>query len=294
MDETIIGQRLPDPGEAFANRVPVLLVLRGCHLGRRYLLNEDSLVLGRREGQADILIEGDPQISGSHACISRDHGAKEHRIKDLKSRNGTLVNGQPVGEATLLDGDKIVLGQTILKFTFQDAIEEGFLGRVDQLMNWDDLTGLPVLRVFNGHLQQRLRQIEADGGALCVLMMDMDGLKGINDTHGHRFGAFTISQVGKLIGQSVKDLGEATRFGGDEFVAYVTGCGKEQGMAFADTLRQRILEFDFCLEGTHLRPTISIGVSAYPQDGGGFELLMRKADEALYRAKNRGRNCVSA
>ena len=271
----------------------MLIVLRGSQIGRRYLLNEESLVLGRRAGQADILVEGDPQISGSHACISRDRGALAHRIKDLESLNGTLVNGQPVKESPLQDGDKIVLGQTILKFTYHDAIEESFLGRVDQLMNWDDLTGLPVLRVFNNLLQQRLRQIEANGGTLCVLMMDMDGLKGINDTHGHRFGAYTIATVGKLIGEAVKDLGDATRFGGDEFVAYVAGLGKDEGVDFADTLRQRILACEFCLEGVRLNPTISIGVSAFPQDGSGVELLVRKADEALYRAKNRGRNCVS-
>jgi diguanylate cyclase (GGDEF)-like protein len=294
MDETIIGQQLPDLGEAFAGRVPVLFVLRGSQIGRRYLLNEDTLVLGRRAGRADILIEGDPQISGSHACISRDHGAKEHRIKDLESRNGTLVNGQPVKESLLQEGDKIVLGQTILKFTYQDAIEEGFLGRVDQLMNRDDLTGLPVLRVFTSHLQQRLRQVEIDAGTLCILMMDMDGLKAINDTHGHRFGAYTIAAVGRLIGQAVQDRGEASRFGGDEFVAYVTGLDKGEGVAFADALRQRIHAFEFCLEGIRLKPTISIGVSAFPADGGGVEPLMRKADEALYRAKDHGRNCVSA
>jgi len=294
MDETIIGPKPQEPGDAFASRVPVLIVLCGNQIGRRFLLNEDRLVLGRRAGQADILIEEDPQISGAHACIRRDHGAKEHSITDLKSLNGTRVNGQLVGETTLQDGDKIVLGQTILKFTFQDAIEESFLGRVDQLMNRDDLTGLPVLRVFNGRLRQRLRQVETAGGTLCVLMMDMDGLKKINDTHGHRFGSYAIATVGTLIGRSVTQRGDASRFGGDEFVAYVADLEKEQGVAFADSLRQTIAAYEFSLEDIRLRPTISIGVSAFPLDGGTLESLVRKADEALYRAKNRGRNCVCA
>jgi diguanylate cyclase (GGDEF)-like protein len=293
VDETIIGTRLQDLGDAFASRVPVLVVLCGNQIGRRFLLNEDRLVLGRRAGQADILIEGDPQISGAHACVRRDHGAREYAIEDLQSLNGTLVNGQAVARATLQDGDKIVLGQTILKFTFQDAIEERFLGRVDQLMNWDDLTGLPVLRVFNSHLQQRLREVAAAAGRLCVLMMDMDGLKRINDAHGHRFGSYAIATVGTLIGRAVSAAGEAARFGGDEFVAFAGGLDKEQGLAFADALRQTIGAHEFLLEGVRLAPTISIGVAAFPEDGGTLELLVRNADEALYRAKNQGRNCVS-
>lgn len=294
MDETVLGPTPPHLGDAFASRVPVLIVMSGNQIGQRFLLNEDLLVLGRRAGQADILVEGDPQISGAHASIRRDRGALEHVIRDLESLNGTLVNGQRVAEAVLQDGDKIVLGQTILKFTFPDAIEENFLGRVDQLMNRDDLTGLPVLRVFNGRLQLRLRQAQAAGAALSVLMMDMDGLKRINDTHGHRFGSYAIATVGTLIGRALSGRGEASRFGGDEFVAYASGLDRERGVAFADTLRRAIGSHEFSLEGTRLAPTISIGVAAFPHDGGTMEVLVRKADEALYRAKRLGRNCVSA
>lgn len=287
-----MGQRIGDLRDAFGSRVPVLIVLRGVQLGRRYLLNEDALVLGRKVGRADIVIEGDPQISGAHARIYKDSSGENRFIRDLDSLNGTLVNGNAVQETVLKEGDKIVIGQTILKFTYQDAIEESFHGRLDQLMNVDDLTGLAVMRVFSSHIHEKLSRMQAAGQPLGVLMMDMDGLKKINDTHGHEFGAYTISEVGKLIGRCVQNDGEAARFGGDEFVAYLEGFDKQRSVDRAEQIRTEVAAFPFCLHEIKLAPTMSIGVAAFPEDGSTIEVLMRKADEALYRAKRGGRNRV--
>jgi two-component system cell cycle response regulator len=291
LEKTILGRPTPLPGIT-EEHVPVLIVLRGMQIGRRYLLNETSLVLGRRAGRADIVIEGDPEVSSAHARIYRDFQSNGFIILDLESLNGTQVNGLPVMQSLLQDGDKIFIGQTILKFTFHDAIEESYHGHVHKLMNIDDLTGLPVLRTFQESFRQKLKDIAAAQSALSVLMMDMDGLKKINDTHGHQYGAYAISQTGQMIGQTVGDNGEASRFGGDEFVAYLCHADKPAAMELAESIRRKVSEYNYCLENIQLRPSISIGVASFPEDGRTVECLIRKADEALYRAKEGGRNRV--
>src|SRR5262249_19029606 len=138
-----------------SKRLPVLIVLRGMQIGRRYLLNEQALVVGRRDGQASIIISGDPEVSGAHCRIDYDSERDAYSLADLGSTNGTRLNGEVITRPTWLrDGDKILIGQTILKFTFHDVIEAEFHHEVDRMMNVDELTGLVVLRLF----QERFRQ----------------------------------------------------------------------------------------------------------------------------------------
>jgi diguanylate cyclase (GGDEF)-like protein len=284
-----------DWSAASDNRLPVLIVLRGAQIGRRYLLNEQALVLGRREGQASVVIAGDPAISAAHCRIQHDPMRDAYALVDLGSTNGTRLNGEPVMRRTKLrDGDKILLGQTILKFTFHDVIEAEFHHEVDRMMNIDELTGLVVLRVFEERFRRALTTCAATGRSLAVLMMDMDGLKKINDTHGHHVGARTIAQVGRLLGSLLAPDGLVTRFGGDEFTAFAIGRGREAALELGEAIRGALKANPIDCDGVIVRPTISIGVAAFPDDGASPEKLTRCADEALYRAKAAGRDVVSA
>jgi diguanylate cyclase (GGDEF)-like protein len=277
------------------NRLPVLIVLRGAQIGRRYLLNEQALVLGRREGQAGVVIAGDPAISAAHCRIQHDPIRDAYALVDLGSTNGTRLNGEPVARRTKLrDGDKIMLGQTILKFTFHDVIEAEFHREVDRMMNIDELTGLVVLRVFEERLRRALAACASAGRALAVLMMDMDGLKRINDTHGHHVGAHTIGEVGRRLGALLGSDGLVTRFGGDEFTAFAAGRDRAGALELGEVIRAALRATPIEHAGVVVRPTMSIGVAAFPQDGATPERLTRCADEALYRAKAAGRDVVSA
>ena len=123
-----------DWSAAGENRLPVLIVLRGAQIGRRYLLNEQALIIGRREGQASVVIAGDAAISAAHCRIEHDPIGDAYALVDLDSTNGTRLNGQPVTRRRRLrDGDKVLLGQTILKFTFHDVIEAEFHREVDRM-----------------------------------------------------------------------------------------------------------------------------------------------------------------
>lgn len=274
-------------------RVPVLIVLRGAQLGRRYLLNENYLVMGRSQQRADLVIPEDREISGRHCRIEYLPSRDAYVLRDLGSTNGTRVNGQKVESAELHDGDKLLVGAAILKFTFQDVIEAEYYHEIDRMMNIDELTGLVVPRMFNGRFRQALAQSVTAGKPLAALMMDMDGLKRINDTHGHHAGAGTIAAVGKLIGKLLPADGVATRFGGDEFTAFAPGFDSARGLELGERIRQAVKDHAYDFNGAVVHPTISIGVAALPDDGSTVEQLTRRADEALYRAKAAGRDCVS-
>ena len=286
---------LPGQGSAHKQqRLPVLVVLRGAQVGRRYLLNENSLVLGRRPDRADLVVPGDAQISSVHCRIERGPQPDTWQVVDLSSTNGTLIGGERITTTLLRDGDRVHVGETVLKFCFHDELEEEFHRQVDHLMNIDDLTGLPVQRVFQARFFDTLLQCTRQKRPLAVYMMDMDGLKRINDTHGHLLGAHTIATVGRRLGQIVQGAhGVVSRFGGDEFSAFVPDLDRERCLALGETMRAAVADEAITRGTVFAQPTISIGVALFPDDGHLAEQLTRQADEALYRAKAAGRNRVS-
>jgi diguanylate cyclase (GGDEF)-like protein len=274
-------------------RTPVLVVVQGDQIGRRYLPNEPDLVLGRDPEQAQLRIR-DPSVSGRHARVQVDVARGRFRLEDMGSRNGTFVNGRRVESSALCEGDKIFLGETVLKFTFHDAIEEEFHSRLDELMHVDSLSGLYVRRWFDLEYPKAFERMRARERPFCVLMMDMDGLKQINDRHGHQMGSYCIGEAGVLIKAAIEPNGVGCRFGGDEFVAFVRNCGLEEGLDLGEEIRRTVEAFDFCRDGVRVAPTISIGVAELMPGVKSAEELTRLADDALYRAKKQGRNTVSS
>lgn len=273
-------------------RRPVLVVVRGDEIGRRFLLNEPRLVLGRNPDQADLVL-ADPSVSGRHALLEVDPEGERYAIGDLGSRNGTWLNGARIERGPLREGDKIFVGSTVLKFSFHDSIEERFHGELDRLIHVDSLTGLYVRRWFDREYPRAFARARAGGSRLCVAMMDLDGLKAVNDRHGHQMGSYCISEAGRLIKACLPASAAAARFGGDEFVGWLADAELDDACDVAETIRRRIESFEFRRGEIVVAPTISIGVAALVPGVGSAEELLRLADDALYRAKKRGRNVVS-
>lgn len=282
------------PAPTHGGRLAVLIVLRGREVGRRYLLNEGSLVIGRRPERADLVIADDPRISSVHCRIERSPVDDAWTLVDLASTNGTFVSGHKITKVTLRDGDRIQLGETVLKFCYHDELEQEFHRQVDHLMNNDELTGLPVQRLYQQLLQEALRSAARALRPVAVFMMDLDGLKQINDRHGHLAGARTIAEVGRRLGAIVAEVGGAvSRFGGDEFSAFVPGLDRPQALELGERLRAAVAGRGVPYGDIVVQPTISVGLAVYPNDGAVPEALTRHADAALYRAKAEGRNRVA-
>ncbi len=292
IESTIISKIDFEEEDLDFKRLAVLIVLRGRQMGRRCLLNAETLICGRTKNKSDITFSNDPGISSEHCSFVWNAERNTYMANDLKSLNGTYVNGHRIESKDLADGDKIFIGNTVLKYTYHDVIEAEFHREMEKRINIDDLTGLVIKRKFDVSFRKALQQAIAQDKNLTVLMMDIDDLKAINDTHGHLLGAYCISKIGRLVKNLTTDKGLATRFGGDEFTAYLIDTDKKAAVDWADTLRDSILNFSFEKDEIRVYPTISIGVATFPEDGQSADALIRKADEALYRAKASGRNNV--
>ncbi len=288
--KTLILQR-KDLNAVLEKKSPALIVLRGSETGLRISIKKDRVTLGRTV-DADIVLN-DSRVSRRHAEIRWDNEAGGYVVEDLGSTNGTGVNNRVISSCLLEDGDKIFVGGTILRFALQDEVDSQSSDLFDQLMFQDDLTGLVVRRRFDNDLRVLLQSARVQGESVALLMMDMDGLKKVNDSHGHPVGAFVISEVGKTIGAICNTRGAACRYGGDEFIAYIVGADRNAGIEVGEQIRDAIRSTVHRKDGVELRVSISIGVAVYPGDAQTPEDLTRAADEALYRAKERGRDAVS-
>lgn len=278
--------------QALERRRPSLVVIHGALLGKRMALEAGGLVIGRDSQQAGLALP-DPAVSARHCAVEIDGRTGEFRVSDLGSRNGTYVNGEKIEERALVEGDKIFVGETVLKFTRQDALEEQFHHQIDRLMNIDALTGLLVKRAFDLEFARAFEDAVREGEPLTALMMDMDGLKSINDDKGHQMGSLCISEVGKIIREEVAGAGRACRFGGDEFIAFLHAQPLARAEALAERIRARVEAYEFEREGVQVHPTISIGIAELCAELPTPDHLLQVADEALYRAKRAGRNRVS-
>lgn len=255
------------------------------------------LVLGRRavvgRGTDCDLALKDFGASRRHCEIAAE-GNAVFVVRDLGSTNGTRVGGATLKRPTpLRDGEKIRVGTTVLRFTLADEIDLQYAGQVGHLLTTDALTGLQSKRVFDDALEHALLAAGRLGHKLSLLMMDLDGIKAINDTNGHLFGAYAIQQAGKIIAGVLGTAGEACRFGGDEFTAFLPGMDRAAARVVAEQIRHSLEHAGLEKDSRSLEPTISIGVACFPDDAADLTNLTAAADEALYRAKAAGKNRVA-
>ncbi|TWU02202.1 diguanylate cyclase [Stieleria varia] len=267
-----------------------LTVIRSrADIGVHALLSQRT-VIGRNENCTFAL--HDLKVSGSHALITRTSDG-DFILEDLKSTNGTRVGSQlVVGQTVLRDGDKIFLGETVIRFSLADELDIHFHNEVATLVGTDPLTGLPSKRRFDESLEFAIQNAISGRTSLAVLMMDMDGVKQINDAHGHAFGAFAIKETGRLIARVLDSNGQACRFGGDEFTAFLAGYTLPSACAVAERIRMAVESAGLEKDGIPLHPTISIGVACLSDASTSSLALVTRADEALYRAKALGKNRV--
>jgi diguanylate cyclase (GGDEF)-like protein len=268
---------------------PSLVVILGKDVGTRVVL-ERSVEMGR-DPSCELPLH-DENVSWRHARVE-DRGNGEWAVVDLGSTNGTLVNDRPCSGVILKPGDRVFLGRTVLELQ-QDALRDAHAAQLERLLSIDELSGLWVKRRFDAQLAATVEAV-AGGNlpSLSVIVMDMDGVKAINDTHGHAMGAFVIGEAGHVIERSLEGRGFATRFGGDEFAAAFPGMTKEQAVAMAEKLRVAVVAHVYEKDGLRLQPGLSCGVAAFPGDGTDAESLFQAADKAMYRAKRAGKNRVA-
>lgn len=280
---------------------PALVFLNGDLLAVPIPLEREEVILGRAL-ETDVRIN-DTKVSRQHARITAlvdpQNPTPSYLLTDLQSVNGTFLNGEKITQETLQNGDKITIGEHILRFELLDEIDREYQHQIRRLLAHDDLTGLLSSRSFFSELRRESARAKQLEHPFCVLMMDIDHFKSVNDTYGHLTGSKTIEEIGLCITQTLRTGDAAARFGGEEFAAFLLDAELAQALVAAERIRKTIEKQPFSVikhgkpSGIH-HVTISIGVSNYPGDSEDPIELVEMADSALYRAKSLGRNQVCA
>lgn len=274
-------------------KIALLQIIRGEDIGREFDIGPGINIIGRQEG-CQIQI-ANKSVSRRHAqivCNPSDPEDRRYVLYDLESTNGTRVNNEPTKRCPLRHGDRIHLGRIVCKFMEVDSLERAFMNDLKKLIEYDKQTDLLQLKPFYSRLEKELAVAENHRLPLSVLMMDLDGLKQINDAHGHLTGTEFIQKVAALIREQVSPSGAAALYGGDEFAAYLPEVPKDTAQVKAEQLRKLVGEISFADKGISERITISIGIAEFPSDAPEMMALVGNADKALYVAKSEGKNRV--
>ena len=163
-----------------------------------------------------------------------------------------------------------------------------------RLSIFDELTRIHNHRYFHQALARGISAAARYGYPFSLLLMDLDGFKDYNDAHGHLAGDEALRAMGSLLGRSIRAGDIAARYGGEEFALLLSHTNKKRAIAVAERLRAATEELHRSRAGRRMPApvTIRIGVAAFPDDGRTRDVLVLKADKALYRAKRAGKNRV--
>jgi diguanylate cyclase (GGDEF)-like protein len=157
----------------------------------------------------------------------------------------------------------------------------------------DPLTGLRNRRYLDEVLRLELLRARRFGSPLCVLMVDVDRFKNVNDRYGHAAGDRVLCELAARLGEGLRETDALGRFGGEEFLLVLTGVDAEGGLVAAERWRARVEAAPVALgDGRSVSMSVSVGVASLAADMDGPAALLATADAALYEAKGRGRNCV--
>lgn len=167
-------------------------------------------------------------------------------------------------------------------------IEEGKSEFISKTTTQDELTGLYLRAVFNVVLKQNIEETNRNNTSLCLLMIDIDDFKTVNDTYGHLQGDNVLKKIGSTISDFARKMDSPARYGGEEFAIIMPKADKEQAFKAAERIRKKIAQLKF--KGFSV--TVSIGISQADRDVNTLDKLIDAADTTLYEAKNKGKNCV--
>lgn len=281
-------------------KVPVLFVLNGLDAGRLFVLDRPMCVIGREKGVEVQLADG--AMSRKHAAIHRE--GDSFFIEDLRSRNGTFVNGDRVTKRLLGAGDHVAVSPNVtLRFSYLDESEASLAKQLFDASTRDGLT-----QVFNRkYLMERVGAEVSyglrHGGQFGTIMFDIDFFKQVNDKHGHAAGDAVLLAVAQRVARLVRAEDIVARYGGEEFAVAVRGVAWAGMRTLAERIRAAVAELAVdapSLEGGRVtvRVTVSVGVAmleecpARTPTGTVADTLLAMTDRRLYAAKNGGRNRV--
>jgi diguanylate cyclase (GGDEF)-like protein len=180
----------------------------------------------------------------------------------------------------------------VFQLTLVTLVVSRLVSELKRASRHDPLTGLLNRRAIDEALAAEVQRARRLGAPFSVLMLDVDHFKPINDTHGHAAGDRALQHLATLLSSQMRDIDRVGRYGGEEFVVLLPGTPQEQAHGLAQRLCEKVAALPPMWRDAPLPVTVSIGVAEWLGDSGGLPALMARADAALYRAKEDGRNRV--
>jgi len=256
-------------------------------MGRTIELGYEAVEIGRSAECA--LAVKDDLVSRRHARIKRIFSI--YFLNDLQSANGTFVNGDRVSMAQLNDGDQIRVGDSIFKFVANHH-EAEYSKRAFNLATVDPLTCAHNKGQFDETLANEVTRAAPHRTPLCLIALDIDHFKRVNDTFGHPAGDLVLTKVAETIQSLLAAESALFRVGGEEFAVIARAMDRAAAFGLADQIRVAVERARFEHDGRPISVTVSLGVVELAPNEGPSDFYQR-ADERLYVSKAAGRNRVS-
>jgi diguanylate cyclase (GGDEF)-like protein len=270
----------------------LLVRMSGSSVGQVVGLEDSGVILGRSP-DSHVWVHDD-DVSRKHARVERDGGG--YAVVDLASANGTFVNGERVTKHMLTDGDVVQIGPHVsFRYCLTDGDHEQMLRSLYEATVHDALTG-----AFNReHLDERLRAevsfAKRHHTEVSLVMLDLDRFKSINDNYGHPKGDEVLVAVTQALRETLRLEDMLARYGGEEFAVVLRNIPLLGAARLAERLRVVVAAVAIAADGRVIRPTASFGCASLACcDDPSVEQLVSLADQRLFEAKRRGRNCVVA
>ena len=277
------------------------------------LFEDDRLVLGAHQGKLTPLFQIGEELPANEGTLARAIESRKVTIeKDLSRMPGHYRGFCEAASAVYLPLVSFgqLLGVLVLESATCDAFVPADVGalesvsdicaaalqnaryfdRVRQLAYIDGVTGIFNRRYFEVRIAEEIARANRHGLTFSVIMIDVDHFKQLNDDFGHLLGDEVLRQVSAILAQQLRKSDVLSRYGGEEFAVITPETGLDSALIVADKLRRVVESWHF--PGVRRPVTISAGVAEFPLQGGTRDELVRAADEALYTAKQGGRNRI--
>jgi diguanylate cyclase (GGDEF)-like protein/PAS domain S-box-containing protein len=241
-------------------------------------------------GQNPRILQSGIQSTEFYSSMWKSLLEKEHWYGEIWNRD---KSGKFYAELLTISAVKSSAGQVQNYVAlFSDiTVMKNHQSQLEHIVHYDVLTNLPNRVLLADRLNQAIAGSQRSHNSLAVVFLDLDGFKAVNDTHGHNVGDELLIMVAKLMKDALRDGDTLARIGGDEFIAVLPNLDKnEDYQQVLDRLLLAASEI-VTIGGIELQVSTSIGVTLYPQDGADADILMRHADQAMYQAKQAGKNC---
>ena len=268
-----------------------LVVLSEPQLGRRIIIEDPVLVVGRGSSAGVQIL--DSSVSRSHARLTIRN--RQAFLQDLGSTNGTRLGGQelpPREDFLLQGGDLIRLGDCVIKYLEEGAVESRYHEQLYHSMVIDELTRIYNRRFAVEFLEREMSRTRRHHHELAVVLLDIDHFKFVNDEAGHAAGDEVLRQVANCLRDQLRREACVARYGGEEFLVVLPETSAAGARVVAEKLRAAVEALAPLIDGEPREITVSAGIGVWHDALRGVEELVREADEKLYAAKDAGRNRV--